>query len=189
MNYSKKHKKQIFNLIPFFGFFIIIFTILFIFSNDQYRFKWESISKPIKDSISEYEFNSISSGIGGNGADFSFEVKKREWIMLSSSISELEKLKTHPSGTIKAIAYEGLLRKENYRKKYELVIESFKDSSIVYYQSGCLSTGIPLNEYLVNYVLGLSISKLPQANKVNFGFTDIEEKSIISEYYKLTNEK
>lgn len=180
-------KEKSINFIPILGFSIILFSVFLIFSSESFKFNWSEISKPIKDSISKYENESISSGIGGNGIDLSDEVNTRMRIMSLSTISELIRLKEHPSGTIKAIAYEGLLRKKEFSKKYELVLEAINDSSIVYYQSGCLSTGIPLNEYLMDYVLGLRISKLPLANKVNFGFTEMDEEKLILEYYKKKN--
>ena len=62
-----------------------------------------------------------------------------------ATIQELLLLKQYPEGTIKAIAFEGLIRKRDFTNKKELILEAINNNKIqsssdnkhiVAYQSG-----------------------------------------------------
>ncbi|VXA97440.1 conserved hypothetical protein [Flavobacterium sp. 9AF] len=161
---------------------LTIFLISFSYEK-SWSYNWEGIRENLKDSISLYRTNSITSGVGENGSDFSFEVERRNWIMKYATIKELEKLSLYPDGTIKAIAYEGLLRNKLYFKKYDLILKILNDEDIVAYQSGCLGYTISLRDYFMDYVLQLNPERSFEfTTNLGFGLSDEEKYKIIAEY-------
>ena len=63
----------------------------------SWEFSWSGINRNIKDSISIYQSQSISSGIGGNGKAIPEEIERRKWIMKNATKSELLKLTKFPN--------------------------------------------------------------------------------------------
>ena len=152
----------------------------------SWGFSWNGINRNIKDSISIYERQSISSGIGGNGKAIPEEIGRRKWIMKNAIKSELLKLTEFPNGNIKAIAYEGLLRKKEFKNKNELISSAIKDTIYsVYYQSGCLGNKMEIGEYLVQNVLMIDnrIEPFPPELITDFGFSELEKQKILNEFY------
>ena len=150
-------------------------------------FDWNGINVVVKDSISAYKYNSISSGVGGNGRDLSYEVKKRIWIMTHASQDELIKLTDFPSGNIKAIAYEGLIRKRSFNKKTEYILKAIRDTTdLVYYQVGCIGTAMSLNKYVSHYVLNIAegYPPFPPESRLSMELSEIDKEKIISESRK-----
>src|SRR5690606_31557953 len=99
---------------------IIGIGILFAFSSfyeKSWSFNWNGIRNQIKDSVQIAENGGISSGVVGYGARKPKQFDRRHWIMQNATESELIKLTEYPNGTVKTIAYEGLIRKENFLKK------------------------------------------------------------------------
>ena len=167
---------------------LLIIVTIFIVSfsyEESWSYSWEGIRENVKDSIGLYEKQSITSGIGGNGENYSFEVKRRQWIMNYATIDEFKKLTKYPDGTIKAIAYQGLLRKEFYPQKKELILQIFKEEkSWVAYQSGCFGYTLKLKDYFMTYVLKLNLKHPPFRESFDFGLTEKEKKEITLEYEK-----
>jgi len=152
----------------------------------SWTFNWNGIESNIKDSISVYKYQSISSGIGGNGRAMPEEIESRKWIMENATESELLKLTEFPNGNIKAIAYEGLLRKKNFKNKVELISNAINDTIYsVYYQSGCLGDELKVGEYLVQNVLMIDDRIPPFRPEIitDFGLLEFEKQKILTEFH------
>ena len=118
----------------------------------SWSFNWNGIRKEIKDSIQVAELRGITSGVGGMGVSTKNEVDRRRWIMKNATESELLKLIEYPNGTVKVIAYEGLLRKKEFADRTELTLRAIKDTNyLVDYQSGCIGWSREIGEYLTIY--------------------------------------
>lgn len=157
------------------------------FYQDSWNFKWIEIRTQVKDSILIYEQYPITSGVGGEGVSTESEVRRRLWIMNYSTAEELLLFKTYPHGNIKAIAYEGLLRKSDAQNKKELIIEAIRDKEYkVYYQAGCLVWDISLGEYLMREILNLdeTYPTLQPSSRYNFGLSEADKAEIIELYRK-----
>jgi len=157
--------------------------------HEAWFYSWDGVRKEIKDSILDYEYRylSITSGVGGNGRSTRNEVKKRHWIMKHATESELQKLTEYPWGNIKAIAYEGLLRKKAVDQKYQLVLDAINDRKYpVYYQSGCEGSVMEIGTYLIYYVLGIDddLPLPPPREILRFGLTESDRQIILAEYHK-----
>ena len=162
--------------------FIVVLTSGY---EKSWEFSQSGIERNIKDSISIYENQSISSGVGGNGRAMPEEIKSRIWIMKNATKSELLKLTEFPNGNIKAIAYEGLLRKKEFTNKNELILKAIKDTLYsVYYQSGCNGWEMEIGEYLVQNVLMIDDRIEPFSHKLitDFGFSEFEKQKILTEF-------
>jgi hypothetical protein len=108
--------------------------------------------------------------------------------MENATESELLKLTVFPNGNIKAIAYEGLLRKKNFKNKTELILNAINDTIYpVYYQSGCLGNKLEIGEYLVQNVLMIDdrIPPFPPELVTDFGLSELEKQKILTEFHKL----
>jgi hypothetical protein len=58
-----------------------IISVLISGYENSWTFNWSGIQNNIRDSISVYEYQSISSGIGGNGRAMPEEIESRLWKM------------------------------------------------------------------------------------------------------------
>ena len=155
----------------------------------SWTFNWNGIESNIKDSINVHKYQSISSGIGGNGRAMPEEIESRKWIMENATESELLKLTEFPNGNVKAIAYEGLLRKKNFNNKAELISNAINDTVYsVYYQSGCLVDKLEIGEYLVQNVLMID-DRIPPFRPeliTDFGLSKMEKEKILNEFHNRT---
>ena len=162
--------------------FVIILSSSF---EKKWLFNWKEIRTEIKDSIQIAELRGITNGIGGNGVSTQDEVSRRSWIMKNAKQSELLKLIEYPNGTVKAIAYEGLLRKKDFKNKMELILKTNVDTIYpVYIQTGCLGSKKKLNEYLIQNVLMFDDQIIPYKPELifDFGFSDLEKQKILNEF-------
>ena len=195
MRSRTKDKRNKFGyLLPFASIFLIV--ILFSsssFYQKSWYFDWNEIRLEVKDSILIYEHQPITSGVGSEGVSTSHEVERRHWIMGFSTIKELKHLTSYPDGTIKAIAYEGLLRNPNIPNKKEIILEAINDNKvqgfddnehIVAFQSGCLVWDLSLAEYLVRDVLHLvgNYPPPPPKSRLDIDFSDADKHEIIAFY-------
>ena len=176
----KRNRKHFFTLIPLVSLFIILITILFSFNIGEFNYDWKDIRINLKDSIIGYEEASFYNDIE--------DIEKRNWIMNYASESELIKLKEHPSGNIKVIAYQGLLKNKNYTKKYELFLESLQFTNSVYYTQGCIGEGKNFNEYFLNNILGISTNRNVPIRTFDYGFSEEQKVVFVKEYDKISNE-
>lgn len=153
----------------------------------NWNFNWSGIRKEIKDSLQVAELNGISSGVGGMGVSTKSEVDRRRWIMKNATESELLKLTEYPNGTIKAIAYEGLLRKKEFVEKTELTLRAIKDTIyLVDYQSGCIGWSREIGEYLVQDVLMIDdqTPSFSPEQQTGIGLSELDKEKILVEYKK-----
>ena len=115
------------------------------------------------------------------------EVDRRRWIMRNATESELLKLTKYPNGTVKAIAYEGLLRKKEFTNRTELTLRAIRDTTyLVDYQSGCIGWNREIGEYLVQDVLMIDNQTQPFAPEMwtEYRLTEIDKQKILSEFKK-----
>lgn len=177
-----------------------ILTILgigvFISVTSLYKLNWNSnwngIRPEIKDSIQVSELCGITSGIGGNGISRKREVFRRLWIMKNATESELLKLTEYPNGNVKAIAYEGLLRKKEFTHKTKLTLKAIHDTTyLVDYQSGCIGWNKEIGEYLVQDVLMIDDQIPPTSyqKRIEFGLTENDKEVILLEFKKRMNKE
>lgn len=164
--------------------FLILFPILTIFgigiiaaifttseTNDNYNL--DGVRKEIKDSIKISELRGTTS----------------RWIRKNATKSELLKLIKYPNGIVKAIAYEGLLRKKEFAQKAELTLRAINDTTyIIDNQSRCLMN-VNIGEYIVQNVL-LIDDEIPTPERLpDFGLNKIEKEKILTEFKKLRVKK
>ena len=165
------------------GFIIAIVTNY----QPNWTYSWNGIRKEIKDSIQVAELYGITSGIGGMGVSTKREVDRRKWIMKNATQSELLKLTEYPNGTVKAIAYEGLLRRKDFTNRTELTLKAIKDTTyLLDYQSGCIGWSREIGEYLIQDVLAIDdqIPPSPLETRTVFGLTELDKEKILSEFKK-----
>ena len=158
----------------------------------SYSFNWDGIRTNIKDSILISEYTGITSGHGGMGVSTQNEVDRRKWVMKNATTSELLKLVNYPNGNIKAIAYEGLLRKKDFLQKTKLILRAIQDTAyFVNYQSGCIVDDKKIGEYLVNDVLFINdkIPPPPPEFITDFGLKNADKEKILKEFRKLKLDK
>ncbi len=190
MKFKKNKRIERDNLILIFPIIMIVGMISFLMISATPKtnnFDWSGIRKNIKDSISKYEYCSITSGIGGNGIAIPDEIESRQWIMKNATTSELRKLLEYPHGNIRAISYEGLIQKSDYKNKVELILKSLDDNNYpVYYSNGCLGTQIKISEYLIEYVLMIDDSTPPFRPELikDYGISDADKLMILDKYHK-----
>jgi len=160
----------------------------------DWSFNWNNIRGEIKDSIKLASYRGITSGTGGMGRSTKDEVNRRRWIMKTATKSELQKLTEYPNGTIKAISYEGLLKKKEItnKYKYDLIVRAIKDTTYqVSFQSGCLGWNRSIGEYLIQDILRIDDRLPPVATafRASFGLTDIQRTEILTEFKKTLKKK
>ena len=160
-----------------------ILTILSSYYEKSWTYNWSGINPSIKDSIKVAKITGITSGIGGMGRSTMDEVERRLWIMKTATESELLRLTEYPSGAVKAIAYEGLIRNENFKDKANLIVEAINDKEyLVDYQMGCIGTRMEIGEYLMTFVLEFDRKFYPPSESRKFGITENEKERILAIY-------
>lgn len=161
------------------------------FYEKSWSFDWSDIRVQVKDSVmAAKEDGFISSGVIGYAAQRPLQYDRRIWIMENANEAELQKLINYPDGTVKAIAYEGLLRNPEYKNKSALLINSFKEIEYpISYRSGCLGNNIYISKYLIENVLFLENSGPPIPKRIRnpFKLTKKDIKKILVEYKKNPN--
>ncbi|TYA71971.1 hypothetical protein [Seonamhaeicola marinus] len=129
-------------------------SILSSFYEKSWSFRWNDIRKPIKDSIEVALWSGYTKGIGPNGRHYTKAKNTRFWIMNNASTKELLQLTDYPNGTIKALAYEGLIKRPDYNEKENLLVKSINDNDYkVYFSAGCTGIEIEICEYLIQFEL------------------------------------
>ena len=142
----------------------------------------------IKDTIKIAQNGYISGRFVGEGGFRSAQYDRRIWIMKNATESELLKLTEYPNGTIKTIAYEGLLRKPNFADKNKIVLKAISETEyFTNYESGCFITYMTIGEYIVDYILQIGdLSPPPPPGDFwsKFGLSEKEHSEILVEYRK-----
>ena len=188
---SKKHNisiKRILKLaIPLVTIMVIGTISLLSFSfRPSWLYNWNGINQQLKDSVSTYEGASLTNGTVGYAAKRPAQYDRRMWIMENAHLEELQKLCKHPDATIKAIAYEGLVRKSEQKDKVQWVIKSLNDSPTTFnYQMGCEGELITIGTYLIEQVLFLNEKAPPPVGGRNpYQLSKQEVKDILLAWEK-----
>ncbi|MBD10012.1 MAG: hypothetical protein CMC68_04540 [Flavobacteriaceae bacterium] len=184
-NISSNRFKIVFPILTIIG--IGIFAITTSFYEKSWFYDWDGINYQIRDSILVAQYEGISSGSVGISPRKPKQFDRRHWSMKNATVSELQKLTEYPNGTIKTIAYEGLIRKKEFDKKTEFTIKAIKDTEYpIEYSSGCVGTPMYIGEYLVDFVLLINDESppLPNGLKNQFNLTQNEIESIMTEFKK-----
>ncbi|MDO5978570.1 hypothetical protein [Flavivirga spongiicola] len=176
---------MVFPILTIIGIGIVV--VLSSFYEKSWTYNWNGIRQQIKDSVKVAEYGGISTGIVGYDARKPAQFDRRHWIMQNASESELLKLTVYPNGTIKTIAYEGLIKKLEFENKTNLILDAIADTEYhMYLQSGCTGTPMHIGEYLVDFVLQIDDRSPPFAReKPNYGLTKNDEEIILTEYRKV----
>lgn len=156
--------------------------ILLLFASSyepKWLYNWSGIRKEIKDSILLVERDGISSGVRGNGYSSADEVERRKIVMNAATIAELTRLLEYPNGSVRATAYEGLLQKDDFSQKTELIMRAISDTAfLIYYHSGCFVWQREIGEYLVQDVLMIDDEMPPlhenSAKRIHLAQADID---------------
>jgi hypothetical protein len=191
MKKTKRHSKTR----SYFSFVFPILTIigigcLFAFSSfyeKSWSFNWNGISEQVRDSIKVAEYGGISSGVIGVSARRPKQFDRRIWIMKNATEKELLKLTEYPNSTIKTIAYEGLLRRKDYKDKTNLVLKSLNETEYpIDFQMGCVGSRMYISEYLIDFVLYLDNQgpPLPDGLYNRFRLAENDVEKIMTEYKK-----
>jgi len=189
MRKTERHIKKrnrfsiIFPILTIIG--IGIFAVLTSFYEKTWSYNWNGISEQVRDSVKVAENGGISSGWVGIAPRKPKQYDRRFWIMNNATESELIKLTDYPNGTIKTIAYEGLLRKPEFKNKVDLMLKAIKDTEYsIFYRTGCEGMNMNISEYLVDLVLLIDDKGLlGKTNRYNLPQTDIDK--ILNEYKKV----
>ncbi len=162
-----------------------IITVISSSYDESWTYNWNGIRRNIKDSIKVADYSGMTSGaVGPSGRSTMNEVKRRRWIMNKATISELLKLIEYPSGTVKAIAYEGLIRNKNFKQKTDLILQGIQDADyLIDYQSGCLGWNMEIGEYLIRNVLMIDDQILYPPGSINdYGISELDKEKILTEF-------
>jgi len=189
MTKTERHIKKrnrfsiIFPILTIIG--IGIFAVLTSFYEKTWSYNWNGISEQIRDSVKVAENGGISSGWIGIAPHKPKQYDRRLWIMNNATESELIKLTDYPNETVKTIAYEGLLRKPEFKNKVDLMLKAIKDTEYsIFYRTGCEGMNMNISEYLVDLVLLIDDKGLlGKTNRYNLPQNDIDK--ILNEYKKV----
>ena len=140
----------------------------------NWSYNWSGIRSEIKDSIKIAELRGT----------------KSRWIMKNATESELLKLTDYPNGTVKGIAYEGLLRKKDFDRKTELTLKAINDTIYqIEYPLSCSRWNVYIGEYLVQNILIID-NEIPSPEILpDFGLTESDKEKILTEFRKLQSKK
>ncbi|MFK8057737.1 MAG: hypothetical protein AB8F78_16540 [Saprospiraceae bacterium] len=193
MRKTERHIKKRNRFSIVFPFLTIIgIGILFAFSSfyeKSWTYNWNGIRKQIKDSVKVAEYGGITSSLVGESAYRPKQFDRIRWIMKNATESELLKLTEYPDGTIKTIAYEGLIRKSDFNNKTDLVLKAIKENEYkTYFQSGCIGMELNIGEYLVDIVLQIGDNSPPPPPNgfgIKYGLSENESNRILTEYRKV----
>jgi len=171
----------IFPLISIIGVGLLIIVAL---SYDRsWTFNWNGIRSQIKDSIEIAINDDISIGVIGYDARIPAQYYRRHWIMKNATENELENLTKYPNGTIRTIAYEGLLRRPNFENKSELIIRAISDTQYpIYFESGCTGNEMTIGKYLIDHILQIGQNGPPNPNRNTYGLSEKELEGILMEF-------
>lgn len=169
---------------------VIGFVVLFSFSSFYQKsqiYNLKGISKQVRDSVKVAKSRGIAGGTFELPSRALKQLNRCRWIRRNATDLELLKLTEYPDGTIKTIAYEGLLKSQSFDKKKELILKAINDTIYtIYYQSGYsdFDNKITIREYLIENILMIDG---PKANfgdgfKINIELTQLEKKEILTEY-------
>ncbi|MBO3697106.1 hypothetical protein [Roseivirga sp. E12] len=181
---KRNHLSIIFPIITVVG--IGITLVLSSAYDENWFYNWDGIRKEIKDSIKAVEYNWVTERAFSSEETKTVQIHQQFWIMNNASEKELLKLTEYPNGTVKTIAYEGLIRRKGFETKADLLIKAINDNDhSVYLQVGCEAIPMSIGRYLVEFILQIDDRSPPFAGeRPNFGLTRADEKRVLAEYKK-----
>ncbi len=184
-NHNKRNRFSIlFPILTILGIGIVV--VLSSFYEKSWSHNWNNVSKSIKDSVLVAKNTGYTGGVGPNGRSMEKFAKTRLWIMNNASENELLNLIKYPNGTVKAIGYEGLLRRSDYSKKLDLISKSINDKEYkVYYSAGCEEIELEISQYLIQWFLKIDNQMPPFRPEliVDYGLSESEKEKILIEFH------
>ncbi|WP_299714985.1 hypothetical protein [uncultured Tenacibaculum sp.] len=188
MKKRKYPRQKIIHFLPIITFVFVCSMFSFSsFYTPKWMFKWKGIRKEIKDSVQKFDrygeicFDSTN--------QFGYKLQNyftHEWILKNATPSELYNLLDYPDGTVKAIAYEGLMYNLKV-KKFPLLNRSLNDTlSFVFFSSGCEGTGVMLSDYVINFIanIGKGVPPRYDYNPPEIKLSEDEKDEILKLFYK-----
>ncbi|CAL2093150.1 hypothetical protein [Tenacibaculum sp. 190524A05c] len=160
---------------PIFTFLVVAFLFSFSsFYSPKWNYDWRGIRKQVKDSILKFDYyGSISWDSTNQFGDRLQSYFTHRWILDNADPHELYHLLDYPDGTVKAIAYEGLMYNSSI-KKYPLLKKVLNDTlSFVSYRTGCIGSGTMLSNYVISFVTNID-ERAP--TKINAPIIDLTKK-------------
>ncbi|WP_420388102.1 hypothetical protein [Roseivirga sp.] len=120
-------------------------------------FDWSGFNPDVRDSVEAIaDAHFLSGGVIGPAGLAPQQWHRGNWLGKEATESELLRLTDYPNSAVKAIAYEELI-KAKPESSYQLLSKVLLDRPFtVDYVSGCEGKEILVQEYLMDYVLGLS---------------------------------
>ena len=191
MRRSERHNKRrnrfsiVFPILTIIG--IATLTAFSSFYEKSWSFNWNGINEQVRDSVKVAEFYGISNGGVGIANRKPKQYHRRHWIMNNATESDLLKLTEYPNGTIKTIAYEGLIRKPKSKNKTDYILKAIADNEYpIYFQAGCSGIEMTIGEYLIEFVLLIDDDSppLPSGFRNPYDFSDVDIEKIMAEYRK-----
>lgn len=174
---------------------ILIVGVLYFLSysySPKWNFNWKGIRPEIKDSIKSLdEYGEITSNAVGYSGRTPNQWHRQHWILKNANKEEFLKLIEYPSGTVKAIAYEGLLRDEKFDHKFDLITKSLNDTlTFVHYSFSCGGTAFMLSDYVINFIGNIN-NELPPTNIKDYPKLNLSKKQLasINNTFRMRKEK
>ncbi|XLS28323.1 hypothetical protein ACJD0Z_14085 [Flavobacteriaceae bacterium M23B6Z8] len=138
----------------------IVFSCLIMGFVSNYKvtwaYDWQGIRANLKDSVlmaakqPVYFSNIEKQGIRKL-------IERNFWIQSFATKEELLKLKEYPNGMVRTLAYDGLLKREDFHQKAELLKEALNDTLyFTHTVTGCLGETMLIGEYLMNFRLRIN---------------------------------
>ena len=189
MNRFKKKQKSflsVFPMITILGMAIIIFYSSY--HTKEWYFDWSGIRTEIKDTVLIAKDLGIESSYIGYSGSKSTQNERQRWLMSHANTVELRKLTKYPKATIKAIAYEGLLRDSRVKGKTTIALEAIRDTvSQVYTLYGCIGDQMNLSRYIMLHGLKRNLVYILESkeSKEKHNFTTTEAEFLLSEYDRM----
>jgi hypothetical protein len=151
----------------------------------KWQFDWNTIRSEMIDSIRFVERHGIGSTCEGFSCRVSRSLSTRKWLQKKLTDEELMHLKNYPNGRVKAMAYEGLLKRSNINH-FSLLREVIVDNDYgVDIPAGCRRAYLLLSDYLFEHhfpELCFRPLFVPN-NEINIRLEPFEKRKLREEYY------
>lgn len=128
---------------------IIAFYLVIIGCSNRRQFDSNGLRQPIADTLKVLEnYDVIPGGVAGYRGEPSSHLETTYWFENSLTGDEAEILIHHENTFIRSIAFRKMW-KVNYSEIGDIIIDSYKDSLIVYEQAGCERYEYRLFDYYI----------------------------------------
>jgi antitoxin (DNA-binding transcriptional repressor) of toxin-antitoxin stability system len=174
----------------------MIVGLIFVYSSNEPRlfYDWSGIRQSVKDTVIIIaDHGEVAAAIVGFDTVPPQQYHRRTWLIRNATLDELTKLTDYPNGAVKAMVYEGLIRKDSTHR-FEILMQALQDTSTFFnYQAGCLGEWTMVGEYLADHVLELNFDVAfpppPPPSGNNHSFSDEEINKIKLRYRGLVEKK